>query len=98
MELTIEMPVVRGCTVDRCAYNRDARCNAKAITIGDGTHPGCDTFIDVDTAPPAVDESTGVGACKVTACRHNSDLACTANGIQVEPRRQSPNCVTFAPA
>lgn len=98
MQMTIEMPVVRGCSVDRCAFNQDASCHAKAITIGDGVNPGCDTFADVDTAPANLDETAGVGACKVTSCEHNSDLACTANAIRVAQQQDTPKCTTFSPA
>ena len=43
---TIEMPDVRHCQVETCAYNAEDGCRARAITVGAGTVPACDTFFD----------------------------------------------------
>lgn len=43
MKITIDIPLVNECAISDCAYNMDDMCHAKAITIGDGMHPGCDT-------------------------------------------------------
>jgi hypothetical protein len=42
---TIEMPDVDGCDATECAYNMKGDCHARAITVGDGVHPGCDTRV-----------------------------------------------------
>ncbi len=94
MKFVIEMPDITSCAVRQCAYNLDGSCHAKAITIGDGTHPGCDTFVrsrrHTSEAPKG-----GVGACKVEACRHNRDLECSADAIRVDRRGGRPCCVTY---
>ena len=41
----IEMPEVSRCDASVCAYNSENGCRARAITIGDGAFPGCDTFL-----------------------------------------------------
>jgi len=38
--ITIETPLVSECSVTECAYNLNSDCHARAITIGDGVHPG----------------------------------------------------------
>lgn len=96
MEMTIEMPIVGGCSVTACAYNGGARCHAKAITIGDGVRPGCDTFLDAGSDHTRLNVTAGVGACKVSGCRHNSDLECMADSIKVGMRQQLPNCMTYS--
>jgi hypothetical protein len=96
MKFVIDMPDVASCAVRQCAYNQEGTCHAKAITIGDGTHPGCDTFMRSrrhTTEPP----QAGVGACKVEACRHNRDLECSASAIRVDRRGGNPCCVTYEP-
>jgi hypothetical protein len=97
MEMNIEMPIVGGCSVSECAYNNDSACHAKAITIGDGVRPGCDTFVDGGGIASTPDANAGVGACKVSDCRHNSDLECVADSIKVGIEQHSPNCMTYAP-
>lgn len=97
MKFIIEMPGVASCAVRQCAYNLDGSCHAKAITIGDGVHPGCDTYLRSRRHTEATD-SAGVGACKVQACRYNRDFECTADGIRVDRRGGTPCCVTYEPA
>ncbi len=96
MKLTIDMPVVSGCSASECTYNVEGGCHARAITVGDATHPGCDTFMD--GAPHARDTSrtAGVGACKVSGCRHNDDYECTADAIDVGSSGGSICCLTYA--
>lgn len=96
MKTTVEMPAVQTCTVAECAYNADSRCHAKAITIGDGVHPGCDTFMDGADGHTALNVTAGVGACKVTGCSHNSDLECTAESISVAMEAMA-KCTTYVP-
>ena len=95
MRLTIEMPPVDACAATGCAYNVERRCHARAITIGDGVHPACDTFIPGDQHVADGPTSAGVGACKVEACRHNQDLECHASEISLEMHGQHADCATF---
>lgn len=94
--ITIEMPVVSQCLVTECAYNVHDRCCARAITIGDGVHPGCDTFFEASTHSRMHAMAAGVGACKVTGCRYNDDLECQADSIQVQWRGKTVDCMTFS--
>ncbi len=41
--MTLEMAEVAECAAVDCAYNRDSMCRARAITVGDGVEPNCDT-------------------------------------------------------
>jgi hypothetical protein len=96
MQITIEMPMVADCLVRECAYNVDESCFARAITIGDGVHPGCDTFFGAPTHSRIHNMRAGVGACKVTACRHNDDLECQAERIRVARTGTDVRCMTFS--
>ena len=91
---TLEMPEVAECSANECAYNRDQMCRARAITIGDGTKPMCDTAFNAGMHTRA-DMIAGVGACKVASCRHNDDLECQADIIQVGMSGSDPLCMTF---
>lgn len=95
MEMTIEMPMVSACSATECAYNVDACCHARAITIGDGTHPGCDTFMDSSRHTRDAQRTAGVGACKVSGCSHNEDFECMAEHIDVGIRGGSVRCLTY---
>jgi hypothetical protein len=99
-QVSIEMPVVSQCSISQCAYNTDNCCHARAITVGDGAHPGCDTYLCLSdaTAPHsnAKKRMAGVGACKVTACRYNEDYECMAEEIHVGQTGTDVNCLTFA--
>jgi hypothetical protein len=97
MKMTIDMPFVDSCTVNECGYNQDDKCHARAITIGDGIHPGCDTsFLG---APEHTSEHNlaGVGACKVSDCTFNTDLECSVDSITVSMQDNSIQCMTFEP-
>lgn len=96
MRIKIEIPAVDACEATQCAYNGDGRCHARAITIGDGAHPACDTFFPAE-AHASSDAPGGVAACKITACRYNEDLACGASAIQVGRHEGHADCVTFSP-
>lgn len=72
--ISVDMTAVEACAVTECAYNLDSDCHAKAITIGDGPHPGCDTFLDGSSGHTGSTGIAGVGACKIVGCRHNQDL------------------------
>ena len=94
MKLNVLVPEVSSCGVAGCCYNAEASCHARAITIGDGSNPGCDTYM---AAARHTSDRTqaGVGACKVTVCKHNRDYECQAEAIRVEMRRGEAGCVTF---
>lgn len=96
MQITIEMPMVADCTVGECAYNVDQTCYARAITVGDGVHPGCDTFFEAPTHSRVHTTAAGVGACKVTACRHNDDFECQTESIRVARNGSDVRCMTFS--
>jgi len=96
MKITIDIPMVNKCSIGDCAYNVKDKCHAKAITIGDGVHPGCDTSFFM---PPNHAKDTniiaGVGACKVTGCNFNSDFECSASSIDVGKSGDDINCLTY---
>jgi hypothetical protein len=96
MKFVIEMPGVASCAVRQCAYNLEGACHAKAITVGDGVHPGCDTYLRSRRHTEA-HTAAGVGACKVQNCRHNRDLECSAPEVRVDRRGGTPVCVTYEP-
>ncbi len=95
MKFSIEMPVVASCDVTRCAYNVEGDCHAKAITVGDGVHPGCDTFLGSERHTQDDVATAGVGACKVAICRHNRELECDARAIEVGSDDDEAACLTF---
>lgn len=95
MKMTIDMPLVDTCTVSECGYNHDDKCHARAITIGDGMHPGCDTsFLGAPTRTHA-ETQAGVGACKVIGCAFNNDLECSADKITVSIKDAGIQCMTY---
>ncbi len=95
MKFTIEMPEVSTCQVTECAYNANATCHARAITVGDGSIAQCDTFLPAGASRSRVAPEAGVGACKVSGCRHNRDLECFADAIQVGYASDEARCLTF---
>ena len=95
--LTLDMPIVSECLASECAYNVKNNCHARAITVGNSLHAGCDTFFAAPGHTKAATRTAGVGACKSTQCRHNEDLECMADSIRVSHAGQGVNCVTFSP-
>lgn len=95
MKITFDMPVVTSCEVSECAYNLKDTCNARAITIGNGVHPGCDTFFSNATHTHEFNQLTGVGACKVTACLHNHEFECVAENIAVGHDKSGVRCLSY---
>lgn len=95
--ISIEMPYVAECSVTECAYNVSQNCHARAITVGNGVNPGCDTYFGNSVHSREQNRIAGVGACKVTGCQHNRDLECFADHIRVKHVGQQVNCVTFTP-
>jgi hypothetical protein len=95
-QITLEMPMVAKCAVNECAYNANNNCHARAITIGDATHPGCDTFMGASQHAKSVNRIAGIGACKTGTCKHNEDFECMADSVQVGMIHNEANCLTFA--
>ncbi|WP_250458710.1 DUF1540 domain-containing protein [Microbulbifer litoralis] len=94
MIIATDMPEVAKCVISQCAYNADDACHARAITIGDGDDPDCDTFFDSNKHTHS-GRTAGVGACKIEDCTHNRDFECTADSIQVGNRGSEANCLTY---
>lgn len=95
MKFSLEMAKVARCEVTQCAYNVERSCHAKAITVGDGVHAGCDTFLASERHTADDIPQAGVGACKVAVCRHNVELECAAREIVVGADEKGALCVTF---
>ncbi len=95
--MTLDMPVVSECLASECAYNVNRNCHARAITIGNSLHAGCDTFFSAPGHTKAATRTAGVGACKSTQCRFNEDLECMADSIRVSHSGHEVNCTTFSP-
>lgn len=96
MKITINVPEILECTVTECAYNVDVACHAKAITVGDGVHPGCDTYLGGCSSHTKRGRTAGVGACKATGCSHNEDYECTADSIKVGFKGSTIDCLTYS--
>lgn len=95
----MNMPKVSKCEVTECAYNDMNKCHALAITIGDGTHPMCDTFLKASRHGGDSAATAQVGACKVDACQFNEDFECAASSVQVAHHKGScADCQTFQAA
>lgn len=94
---SLEMPEVKKCDVKNCGYNSNSSCHAKAITVGDYSNPGCDTFLGVEKHTKESKRVAGVGACKVSECKYNNDYECEANNIRVGMKEGKINCLTFSP-
>lgn len=97
MRITVEMPVVAECVVAECAYNVNKGCHARAITIGDGTHPGCDTYMGSAGHTRRAQMTAGVGACKISGCKFNDDFECMADSINVGYQGTMVHCLTYFP-
>lgn len=97
MKLLVLMPDVDECVVAECAYNTDRKCRAQAITVGDGAHAACDTYLPKASPHSASRQRAGVGACKVGTCRYNEDFNCRARGIRVGYHQGHADCVTCIP-
>ena len=95
-KITLEMPMVANCMASECAYNVDSNCHARAITIGDSTRPGCDTFLNGSRHIRQAQQTAGIGACKTASCKFNDDLECMADNIQVSVIQSEANCTTFS--
>lgn len=97
MKVTVEMPMVSECEVAECAYNVDKACHARAITVGDGVSPGCDTYFGSAGHTMSKQQIAGVGACKVRGCQYNDDFECAADSINVGYEGTQVHCLTYHP-
>lgn len=95
MSSEIPMAVVAECTVPECVYNRASRCHARAITIGNGDHPQCDTFHCAHNHPQDDAPPTGVGACKLVSCHFNHHYNCEAERVYVGATPGGPGCLSY---
>lgn len=93
---TIELPEVSRCDASVCAFNNENGCRARAITIGDGAFPGCDTFLGKAAGSVEAMQIAGVGACKIAGCKFNNDFVCQADSIAVATASAPPACQTYA--
>ena len=96
MLVTIDMPAVAECEVVDCSYNRENKCHARGITIGDMRSPGCDTYLAGGQHTSETNRIAGVGACKVVSCSYNDDLECEADQIKVGRTGNEVLCRTFS--
>jgi len=94
MIIATDMPEVSKCAATQCAYNADDGCHARAITIGDGADPDCDTFF-TNSKHTRSSRTAGVGACKMEDCKFNDDFECSAESIQVGHTGKSNNCLSY---
>ena len=93
----MEMPKVSQCDVAECAYNDARLCHAIAITVGDASHPRCDTICICEESNVNTNYNAGVGACKTIACSFNSGLECGISEVSVGYCQNEIDCLTFQP-
>lgn len=91
----MEMPKVEQCNVNECSYNDENRCHALAVTIGDGVHPHCDTYVHASHRGGDRNCDAGVGACKVEGCSNNKHLECHAKSVQIGWQGDEIDCLTY---
>ncbi len=91
----MDVPKIGHCDAENCAYNRDKQCHAIAITVGDQTHPKCDTFMESPHKGGDSSATGTVGACKVSICEYNEMLECHAPQIEVDLHNHAAECATF---
>lgn len=95
-KICIQMPIVSECAATECAYNINKSCQARAITVGDGIHPGCDTFLMGSGKAKGSGQTAGIGACKITGCKFNEGLECMTDSISVCHVRGKVSCTTYS--
>lgn len=95
-QVSNEMTLVSSCDAVRCSYNLNNKCHAKAITIGDGVNPECDTFLSSFEHTHEVNQMAGVGACKVSDCVHNNEFECAADNVSIGIVDGEVKCLTFS--
>ncbi|MDZ7593345.1 MAG: DUF1540 domain-containing protein [Thiobacillus sp.] len=95
--MAIDMPIVAEYLASECTDNVGMDCHAKAITVGNSLHAGCDSFFSGSGHTRAATRTAGIGACKSTNCTFNEDLECMTDSIRVAPAGQEVNCMTYSP-
>jgi hypothetical protein len=80
------------CTVSDCGYNKELRCFAPSIAVGDD-HPFCDTYTKT-VVPPAETEAF-VSQCMTTMCDFNDAYHCSARGVTLDCHAGHADCATF---
>ena len=93
--IKVIMPLVVNCSARECSYNSDETCHARAITVGDGQDPRCDTFFKGDAHVQHKRKDAGVGACKVCGCEYNEDFECMADNVKIGLVSNEVKCETF---
>jgi hypothetical protein len=97
--LTVTMPVITECKAEECAYNRNRLCHARAITIGDGKHPACDTYFCTSHSSEQhimnKNIIAGIGACKVQSCQYNVDYECFGENISIAHNNGRIACMNY---
>lgn len=92
--MAMKMSKITTCDAQECSYNHGRQCHALAITVGDLSHPKCDTFL-MGSGKGGDSASTGrVGACKVESCSHNTSLECGATEIKLGMHNGHADCKT----
>lgn len=93
IRMQMTMPKISQCNAQECAYNKNNRCHALAITVG-GPEPRCDTALQSSHKGGLADNGS-VGACKVERCMYNKSLECSADEICVSTHSDHAECDTF---
>lgn len=93
--MAIQMPTITKCSATECSYNKNNECHTLAITVGDASHPACDTFFKAGHKGGVPDAKGGVGACKSENCQYNVLLECSAKMINVGYHQGHADCTTF---
>ena len=83
MRMIMDIPAVASCAAEKCAFNTDHKCHAKAITIGNSGNPACDTYLAASKYIRDTTRIGGVGACKSIDCKNNEEFDCKASEIRV---------------
>ncbi|MBI3986279.1 MAG: DUF1540 domain-containing protein [Lentisphaerae bacterium] len=91
---SIDMSAVSECNVSMCAYNRERRCHALAITVGGYRDHSCETLHPASLHAGRT-EIAGVGSCKAVECKYNEDYECRAENIRVVFNRGRADCLMF---
>lgn len=95
MQKMCEEGSVITCQSVQCSWNRDEKCFAPSIEVGDEC-PECDTFTMQPIGEMAQDMSE-VSHCDAIRCELNEQERCTASGITVGNHAGHADCYTFRP-
>ncbi|MGE5308713.1 MAG: DUF1540 domain-containing protein [Deltaproteobacteria bacterium] len=92
------MPKVIDCAAVKCAYNKEKRCHAIAITVGGpgDVCPLCDTEMYWRKKAGIPGQEGEVGACHKADCEYNNKLECDAQpGIHMGVHKEHADCETY---